>query len=319
AIGNPFGLGGTVTAGIVSAVHRATGTTAGNADRFIQTDASINQGNSGGPMFDMNGNVIGINSQIFSPTGGNVGIGFAIPAEVAKPVIDTLMRGRSVQRGYLGVGIQPLDADLARAFNVPRNTGELISRVEPGEAAERAGIRQGDIVLRVAGQDVTPDQTLSFLVANQAPGARVPIELIRDGRRMTVTATVGTRPPEDQLASIGGDDDDGLPGGSDQGSQSSSAASLGAQVTAITPQIARQLGIEASTRGVVVVQVDPSSDMATKGVQRGDVITSIDRRPVTTPAEAAAAVAAAKTANRSTVLVYVVRQRVGRYVAIELK
>ncbi|WP_294339506.1 Do family serine endopeptidase [uncultured Sphingomonas sp.] len=319
AIGNPFGLGGTVTAGIVSAVHRSTGTQPGNADRFIQTDASINQGNSGGPMFDLNGNVIGINSQIFSPTGGNVGIGFAIPAEVAKPVIDTLMKGRSVQRGYLGVSIQQIDADLATAFNVPRNTGELISRVEAGEAADKAGIRQGDIVLKVAGQDVTPDQTLSFLVANQAPGTRVPIELIRDGKRMTVTATVGTRPPEDQLASVGNDDDDGVPEGSDQGGQTSAAASLGAQVAAITPQIARQLGVEAGTRGVVVVQVDPSSDMASKGIQRLDIISSIDRKPVSTPAEAAAAVSAAKAANRKTVLVYVMRQRIGRYVAVDLK
>ncbi|MFD1788353.1 Do family serine endopeptidase [Sphingomonas floccifaciens] len=319
AIGNPFGIGSTVTAGIVSAVHRSTGNTPGNADRYIQTDASINQGNSGGPMFDLNGNVIGINSQILSPTGGNVGIGLAIPAEVAKPVIDTLMKGRSVQRGYLGVGIQQIDADLATAFNVPRNTGELINRVEPGEAADKAGIRQGDIVLKVAGQDVTPDQTLSFLVANQAPGTRVPMELIRDGKRMTVTATVGTRPPEDQLAMAGNDDEDGLPGGNDQGSAASGAASLGAQVIAITPQIARQLGLDASVRGVVVVQVDPSSDMAAKGIQRGDVINSIDRRPVTTPAEAASAVAAAKSANRKTVLVYVTRQRVGRYVAIDLK
>ena len=325
AIGNPFGIGSTVTAGIVSAVHRATGNTPGNADRYIQTDASINQGNSGGPMFDLNGNVIGINSQILSPTGGNVGIGLAIPAEVAKPVIDTLMKGRSVQRGYLGVGIQQIDEDLATAFNVPRNTGELISRVEPGEAADKAGIRQGDIVLKVAGQDVTPDQTLSFLVANQAPGSRIPIELIRDGRRTTVTATVGTRPPEDQLAMAGGgeDDDDGLPGGGDQGSAAAGAASLGAQVVAITPQIARQLGLDATVRGVVVTQVDPASDMASKGIQRGDVLTSIDRKPVTSPAEAAAAVAAAKSANRKTVLVYVVRQvqrqAIGRYVAVDLK
>ena len=320
AIGNPFGIGSTVTAGIVSAVHRATGGAPGNADRFIQTDASINQGNSGGPMFDLNGNVIGINSQIFSPTGGNVGIGFAIPAEVAKPVIDTLMKGRSVQRGYLGVGIQPIDEGLSTALGVPRNQGELIARVEPGEAADKAGIKQGDVVLKVAGQDVTPDQTLSFLVANQAPGTRVPIELIRDGRRQTLTATVGTRPPEDQLASInGGDDNDGLPG-ADGGSSTPASQSLGAQVVALTPQIARQLGLEATVRGVVVAQVDPSSDLAAKGVQRGDVISSIDRKPVTSPAEATAAIAAAKSANRKTVLIYMQRARAGgRYVAVDLK
>jgi serine protease Do len=322
AIGNPFGIGSTVTAGIVSAVHRSTGTTPGNADRFIQTDASINQGNSGGPMFDLNGNVIGINSQIFSPTGGNVGIGFAIPAEVAKPVIDTLMKGKSVQRGYLGVGIQSLSDQpgLAEAFGVPKNRGELISRVEPGEAAEKAGIRQGDVVLRVAGKDVTPDQTLSFLVADQAPGTRIPIELLRDGKRINVTATVGTRPPEDQLATIGtGQDDDGLPD-ADDNAQTPSSSSLGAQVVALTPQIARQLGFDATVRGVVIAQVDASSDLAAKGLQRGDVISSIDRKPVTSPAEATAALAAAKSAGRKTVLLYFQRARLGgRYVAVELK
>ncbi|WP_294297407.1 Do family serine endopeptidase [uncultured Sphingomonas sp.] len=321
AIGNPFGIGSSVTAGIVSAVHRSTGTQPGNADRFIQTDASINQGNSGGPMFDMNGNVIGINSQIFSPTGGNVGIGFAIPAEVAKPVIDTLMKGRSVQRGYLGVGIQQIDESIAAALGLPRNVGELINRVEPGEAADKAGIRSRDVVVKVAGQDVTPDQTLSFLVANQAPGTRIPIELIRDGKRLTLTATVGTRPPEDQLASGGENDDtDGLPG-SGSSPQTPASQSLGAQVVALTPQIARQLGIDAGIRGVVIAQVDQSSDLAAKGLQRGDVISSIDRASVTTPAEATAAIAAAKSAGRKTVLIYFQRARMvgGRYVAVDLK
>jgi len=321
AIGNPFGIGSTVTAGIVSAVHRATGGTPGNADRFIQTDASINQGNSGGPMFDLNGNVIGINSQIFSPTGGNVGIGFAIPAEIAKPVIDTLMKGRSVQRGYLGVGIQAIDSDIAAALGLPANTGELIQRVEPGEAAEKAGLRQGDVVVSVGGKPVNPDQTLSYLVANQAPGTRVPIEIIRDGRRSTLNATVGTRPPEDQLASLGGgeDGDDGLP--ESNGQQGTPAASaLGAQVIPLTPQIARQVGLDTTVRGVVIVQVDPSSDMASKGLQRGDVIVSINRAPVASAADVTAAVTAARAAKRDQVLVFFQRARLpGRYVAIRLK
>ncbi len=320
AIGNPFGLGSTVTAGIVSAVHRVTGT--GAYDRFIQTDASINQGNSGGPMFDLNGNVIGINSQILSPTGGNVGIGFAIPAEAAKPIIDTLLKGQSVARGYLGVGIQPIDEGIASALNLPRNRGEIISRVEPGEAADKAGLRQGDVVVKVAGQDVTPDQTLSFLVANQRPGTRVPMEIIRDGRPLTLTATVGTRPPEDQLAAFNADDNDqdGLPNGNN-GPAQAGANSLGLQVTPLTPQIARQIGVDATTRGVVIVSADPSSDAAAnKGLRRGDVIVSVNRQPVTSAAELSSAVAAARTAGRDTVLLYVQRSRSpgGYYIAVRI-
>lgn len=319
AIGNPFGLGSTVTAGIVSAVHRVTGQ-GGAADRFIQTDASINQGNSGGPMFDLNGNVIGINSQIFSPTGGNVGIGFAIPAEAAKPVIDTLMKGAKVARGYLGVGIQAVDDGLASALNLPRNRGEIISRVEPGEAAAKAGIRQGDVIVRVGGKDVTPDTTLSYLVANQAPGSRVTLDLIRDGKPLSLAATVGTRPPEDQLAAAaGGGDDDGLPDG--DGSQATPVTqSLGLQVVPLTPQIARNLGIGEGVQGVVIAQVDPSSDAASKGLQRGDVVVSVNRQPVASAAQLAAAVAAARTAGRDTVALFIQRPRgAGGFIAVKIR
>ena len=318
AIGNPFGLGSTVTAGIVSAVHRVTAG-GGAGDRFIQTDASINQGNSGGPMFDLNGNVIGINSQIFSPTGGNVGIGFAIPAEEAKPVIDTLMKGQTVSRGYLGVGIQALDDDIASALNLPKNRGELIGRVEPGEAADKAGLKQGDVVVAVGGKDVTPDQTLSYLVANQAPGTRVPLSVIRDGRPVTLTATVGTRPSEDQIAQLGGagPENDGLP--EQEGAQPASTP-LGIQTVPLTPQIARNLGFDATVSGVVIAQVDPASDAASKGLQRGDVISSVNRAPVASNAQLGTAVAAAKTAGRDSVLVYFQRARAGgRYIALKLK
>ena len=315
AIGNPFGLGGSVTAGIISALHRVTGQ-GGAFDRFIQTDASINRGNSGGPLFDLNCNVIGINSQILSPTGGNVGIGLAIPSTEAKPILDRLMKGQAIQRGYLGVGIQPLTDDLARSFGVPRGRGELISRVEPGEAAARAGIRQGDIIVRIGGRDVTPDQTLSYLAANLAPGTRVPVEIIRDGKPLTVQLTMGTRPPEDQIAGFDPDADEGAPGGGEQGAKSASA---GVTVAALTPQIARTVGVDPATQGVVVVGIDPSSDAAAKQIARGFVITSVNRQPVTTPAAFNAAIAQAKRSGARDVLLYVLRRGgVGGYVTVEL-
>lgn len=318
AIGNPFGLGGSVTAGIISALHRVTGQ-GGPLDRFIQTDASINRGNSGGPMFDLNGNVIGINSQILSPTGGNVGIGFAIPSTEAKPIIDQLMKGSSVQRGYLGVGIQPLTEDLAKSFGVPKGRGELISRVEPGEAAAKAGIRQGDVIVRVGDQDVTPDQTLSYIAANLRPGTRVPVELIRDGKPVTVQLTMGTRPPEDQLAGFDPDAEDGTPEGDGPQSAQGAAASLGVSVAALTPQIARSIGVDPATRGVVVVGVDPSSDAAQKQVRRGDVIVSVNRTPVATPEEVARIVGQAKSSRAGQVVLYITRRGgAGGYIAVDL-
>jgi serine protease Do len=320
AIGNPFGLGSTVTAGIVSALHRVTGQ-GGAYDRFIQTDASINQGNSGGPMFDLGGNVIGINSQILSPTGGNVGIGFAIPAEEAKPIIDTLMKGTAIKRGYLGVGIQPITEDMAAAFGLPANQGEIIARIEPGEGADKAGLKQGDVVVRVGGKDVTPDQTLSYLVANATPGSRVPIEVIRDGKRQTLTALVGTRPSEESLAGlVGGDDDDGLPENGPQTGQQASASAIGLGVQPLTPALARNMGLDPSVQGVVVVAVDPSSDAASKGLQRGDVILSANRAPTRNAADLATAIAAAKAAGRDQIALLVQRGKTpGRFLAVKIK
>jgi serine protease Do len=325
AIGNPFGLGGTVTSGIISAVYRNTGT--GSAyDRYLQTDASINRGNSGGPMFDMHGNVIGINNAIFSPTGGSVGIGFAIPAETAAPIVEQLKRGEKIERGYLGIRIQGLNEDLADSLGIAHNKGEFVQAVEPGQPAANAGIKPGDVIVRVDGKDVTRDQTLSFLVANVAPGKRIPIELIRDGRRMTVTAVVGKRPSEEELAaqqSFGedqGQDDDFSRPPSQQDRQGLSQQSLGLSVLPLTPTIARQLGMPETTRGVVVNAVDPSSDAGAKGLQRGDIILSANYQNVTTPAELEAAVKSVKSANRTAVLLRVQRRgQPATYVPIRLR
>ncbi len=320
AIGNPFALGGTVTAGIVSAIHRTIGQ-GGAYDRYIQTDAAINQGNSGGPMFDLNGNVVGINSAIFSPTGGNVGIGFAIPAEQAKPVIDQLRRGGKVSRGYLGVGIQAMSDDVAAGLGLPKDRGEIVARVEPGQPAARAGIQLGDVIVKVAGQDVTPDNSLSYIVAGQPVGSRVPIELIRGGKRLTVTAVIAQRPPEEVLTAEagGGDDNDGAPGQTGPAPQSL-RSSLGVSVQTLTPAIARQIGLPENLRGVVITNVDPSSDASSKGLQARDVILSIANRPVTSAQEAAAAIDAARKAGTKTVLVLFQRGSAGtHYVGVDLK
>ncbi len=319
AIGNPYGLGGTVTAGIVSALHRVTGQ-GGAYDRFIQTDASINQGNSGGPMFDLNGNVIGINSQIYSPTGGNVGIGFAIPAELAWPIVEKLKGGMTVKRGYLGVGIQPLDEGIADSLGIEKNHGELIARVEPGEAADKAGIKQGDVVVKVNGREVTPDQTLSYLVANQSVGSRVPIEVIRDGRRQMLTAVLGERPSEEKLAGLGNGPKQGLDPEDEKTSQTATRESLGLALQTLTPDISRQLGLNAAMKGVVIGAVDPSSDAAAKGLQRGDVILSVNYKLAVSPADIAAAATAAKSAGRANVLLFVQRGNLpARYLAVKLK
>jgi len=314
AIGNPFGLGGSVTAGIISAVHRVTGQ-GGAYDRFIQTDASINRGNSGGPMFDLQGNVIGINSQIYSPTGGNVGIGFAIPAEEARPVIETLMRGEAVERGYIGVEMQPWTDDLVEALEVPRGRGTLIARVVPGEAAEQAGIRAGDVIMSVNGQEITQDQTLSYIVANIEPGSRVPVELLRDGRSERVTLTVGTRPSEEEL--VGFDPEEEAPM-TPEDREAMAGASLGLALRPLTPQIARSVGVPSDTQGVVVLGVDPTGDAAQKGLRRGDVITSVNRQRIASPEEAAQALEQAASRGARQVLLYVLRRGQGQFVAVDI-
>lgn len=318
AIGQPFGLGGTVTAGIVSAVHRSTGR--GPFDTFIQTDAAINQGNSGGPMFNLNGEVIGINSQIYSQSGGNIGIGFAIPTTEAKPIINTLMKGEAIKRGYLGVSIQPMTDDIAAALGLPKDQGEIIARTEPGGPGAKAGLRAGDVVVAINGETVTPDRSLSSLVAGAAPGSTIKLDVIRDGKRQSLNATVTTRPTDDQLAALtgGGEDDDGLPDeGSDQAAPS--ASSIGIAVQPLTPQIARAIGVDSTVQGVVVAAVDPSSDAGQK-LKRGDVIAAVNSQPVRTAADVARIVAAAKSAGRPSVLLSVTRGRqTNGFIAVKIK
>jgi len=297
AIGNPFGLGGTVTSGIISSVLRNTGQ-GGAYDRYLQTDASINRGNSGGPLFDMQGNVIGINNAIYSPSGGSVGIGFAIPAEDAAPIVSKLIKGEEILRGYLGVQIQPLTDDFADALGLESSRGEFVQSVQPGEAAEKAGLKAGDVVIAVNGKDVTPDNTLSYMVANLAPGTRVPLTIIRDGKRQTVNVTVGRRPSEDELnQQLFDPDAEGQPPVAPEQGSSIVEEALGVQVQAMTPQFARQLGVDADTGGLVVMGVNPAADAASKGIQRGVIILRANSTDLDTPEDLEAVIKAAQDAN----------------------
>ncbi len=319
AIGNPFGLSGTVTAGIVSALHR--GIQGGGAyDRYIQTDASINQGNSGGPLFDLGGNVIGVNTAIFSPTGGNVGVGFAIPAELAQPVIEQLRSAGKVRRGYLGVQIQNMTPAIASSLGLPKDRGEIVAAVEPNGPARAAGLQQGDVVVKVAGQEVTPDTSLSYIVANTPIGARVPIDVIRGGKRLTLTATIGERPNEAALLGQPEITEPGAPTEKDQPGAEAARKSLGITLQAMTPEIRQQLRLPDTVQGVVVAQVNPSSDAAEQGVRRGDIIVSINQQPVRTPQEASTAVNAARKAGRETVLLFVQTGNTpGRFIGVKIQ
>jgi len=308
AIGNPLGLGSTVTAGIISAVQRNLGS--GPYDRYIQTDTAINRGNSGGPLFDLQGNVVGITNMLISPVGANIGVNFAIPADAAIPVIEALKSGERPQRGYLGVGIVPMTDDYAAAVGLPKDRGEIVQRLEDGGPAAKAGLKRGDIVTKVGGKEVTPQQSLSYLIANEKPGTRVPLEIIREGKTMTLNVTVGTRPPEEELNETNFDPEaeQTLPDKPGEGADQAIQEQLGMAVQPLTSDIARDIGIDRNTKGLVIAAIASRSDAGAKGLRRGDVILSVNRSPVTTAEALAKGVADAKKAGRSAVLLEILRR-----------
>lgn len=308
AIGNPLGLGNTVTAGIVSALQRNIG--AGGAyDRFIQTDTAINPGNSGGPLFNLKGEVIGINNRLISPVGANIGVGFAIPAEEAVPVVESLRKGERPERGYFGISIQPVDETLADALGLEKNRGELVQRVVAGQAGEKAGLKEGDIVLKVNGRDVSPEATLSYIVANIKPGTRIPLDILREGKPLRLNAVVGARPPEEQIVQSNFNPDQNKDFDSDANTPDAKVIrdAIGISVIPIDAEIARQLGMSADTRGVVV-DVAGVGTAAQAGLRRGDVIVSATYQPITTADGLAAAISSAKSANRGAILLGVKRR-----------
>ncbi len=311
AIGNPLGIGSTVTAGIVSALQRTTGQ-GGAYDRFIQTDTAINPGNSGGPLFDLSGHVIGINNRLISPVRVNIGLNFAIPAESAIPVVEALRKGGTVSRGYLGIGIAPVDDDVAAALGLPKDRGEIVQSLQPGQAGEKAGLKQGDVVTKVNGRDVTPEQTLSFIIANTKPGTRAPLEVIRDGKTLSISALVGTRPAEDKVATATfNPDEDKAQDKANPGVTGSAKAlrsALGFSVIPLTSEIAQDIGIDPTTKGVVIESVSASSDAAQRGFRRGDVIMAANYKPTPSPDALAAQVDSVKKLGRTAIILQVRRR-----------
>jgi serine protease Do len=320
AIGNPLGLGNTVTAGIISALQRNIG--AGGAyDRFIQTDTAINPGNSGGPLFNLKGEVIGINNRLISPVGANIGVGFAIPAEEAVPVIESLKKGVRPERGYLGISITPVGEDLADALGLEKNRGEFVARVVAGEGADKAGLKEGDIVLRVDGREVTPESTLSYIVANIRPGTRIPLDILREGKPLNLTATVGARPPEEKLAqsNFNPEENKDFDKQTDTPDSKVIRDKLGLSVIPLNAEIARALGMTAEVKGIVV-DVPGSGTGAQVGLRRGDVIVSANYKPVTTAAGLATAVKDAQAAGRGAILLGVKRRGAAtQYVTVRLE
>jgi len=320
AIGNPLGLGNTVTAGIISALQRNIG--AGGAyDRFIQTDTAINPGNSGGPLFNLKGEVVGINNRLISPVGANIGVGFAIPADEAIPVVESLKKGVRPERGYLGISIRPVSEEVADALGLEKNRGEVVARVVSEEPADKAGLKENDIVLRVNDREVTPEATLSYIVANIKPGTRIPLDILREGKPMRLTATVGARPPEEKLAqrNFNPEENKDFDKQTDTPDSKVIRDALGFSVIPLDAEIASVLELPRDFKGIVI-DVLGTGTGAQVGLRRGDVIVSANYRALSTAAGLAAAVKDAKAAGRTAILLGVKRRGAAtQYVAVRLE
>ena len=282
AIGNPLGIGQTVTLGIISAKGRRTGLSNGSFEDFLQTDAPINRGNSGGALVDGGGDLVGINSQILSPSGGSIGIGFAIPSNMARDVLDQLVKNGKVTRGHLGVVVQPVTEDIAASLNLNNARGVIVSQVQPGSAAERAGLKRGDVILALNGNVVSDPNTFRNEIAGTPPGRTVTLRIWRNGNEEELRPTLGEFIPEER-PSRPGEESSPEADGSDSGR-------LGIAVQPLTTALARELGISADTQGLVVMEIDPSGPAADAGIQRGDVIEQVNQQPVRSVADLRSAI-----------------------------
>ena len=308
AIGNPFGFGGTVTAGIVSARGRDIGQ--GLYDDFIQTDASINQGNSGGPLFNMRGQVIGINTAIVSPSGVSAGLGFSIPSNMATRVVAQLRDAGRVRRGWIGVNIQGVTDDIAEALRLPAGTrGALVARAQEDGPAAKAGIRSGDVIIRFNGVAVPEMRALPRIVADNTVGSSVPVVIWRDGKEETVTITLGELPTEQRQA-------EAPAAPSVQGPVE--LAGLGLRVAAITNELRQRFNLKPEQRGVVIVEVVPGSAAAERELRPGDVIVEVQQQRVATPAEVQEQVERLRRQNRNVGLFAVENAGGQRFVPLRL-
>jgi serine protease Do len=310
AIGNPFGLGGTVTAGIVSA--RARDIQQGPYDDFIQTDASINRGNSGGPMFNMNGEVVGINTAIYSPSGGSIGIGFAIPSALAKPVMAQLKEYGKTRRGWLGVRIQGVSDEIAESLGLDKARGALVASVSDKGPAQVAGIQPGDIVIKFDGKDVTDMKRLPRIVAETPIDKPVKVTVWRKRQEQTVDVRVGELDESDKQASAAS-----TPPAPSAGSGTTVKA-LGLSLSNVTPELKQKFSLADDTGGVVVVDVANDSPASEKGVRPGDVIVEVAQQEVKEPAQVTAKIEEAKKSGRKSVLLLVDRAGDLRFVALRI-
>jgi serine protease Do len=298
AVGNPFGLGGTATAGIVSAYGRSIGD---QFVDFIQIDAPINRGNSGGPTFDIYGRVIGVNSAIFSPSGGSVGIGFAIPADVADTITKQLISGGKVTRGYLGATIQNVTPEIAESMGMKGGKGALIAEVVPGGPADKAGLQSGDVVVELDGHPVAGSIELTRMVALSHTGDTLHVSILRDGKPRTVNVHSGTRPSEDQLALNNNDDQGG--GGQPETPEAAHPNALGMSLGVLDEATRRHLGLGAEIHGAVVLSVKASSDAGEKGLHAGDVLMRVGDAAINTPADVQTAVTQARREGKTSILI----------------
>jgi serine protease Do len=315
AVGNPYGLNGTATAGIVSAYGRNIGD---NFVDFIQIDAPINRGNSGGPTFDIYGRVIGINSAIFSPSGGSVGIGFAIPADVADTITKQLIAGGKITRGYLGATIQDVTPEIADSMGMSGKKGALVADLVPGGPAQKSGVLPGDVIIDLNGHAVGSATELTRLVASQHPGDVLHLSVLRNGKPKTVDVTSGTRPPPSQLAENDGGDQGSGPA-SPQGQHAEHPSALGMTLAPLDAETRGHLGLPADLRGAVVLAVKGSSDAGDKGMKPGDIIVRAGDSDVASPADVVAAVASAKKAGRASILLGIHRDGVTRFAPIKIE
>ncbi len=309
AIGNPFGLGGSVTAGIVSA--RGRNIHQGPYDDFIQTDAAINQGNSGGPLFNMDGEVVGMNTAIYSRSGGSIGIGFSIPSKMVKNIVAQLREVGHPVRGWLGVRIQQVTPDIAESVGLKEATGAMIAGVNDGGPADKAKIRNGDIVLKFNGRDVKDMPALPRLVAESEVGKQVPIVLWRDGKEVTVQATLAEKPSDSALAA-------GETGGKADAAKPLDLPGLGLKIAPITGDLKDKYQIGDDQKGVVIVEVAPNTSAAERGLKPGDVIVEVQQGEVATPDDVRKRVDDVRKENRKSVLVLIQRRDGLQWVPLSL-